>query len=204
MLSFSDLVQYAQNAGFSGNSANTIAAIAMAESSGNPYAINPNDPGGSYGLTQINEGAWGIGAENTLGNPQEAFNQAYAVSNGGTNFSPWSTYTNGQYAQYLPQNSSATGTPDSSNSSGSCGYLIPAFPSFGFPGVTDPTCDGTTSSLSGLSTLIQNASKFLGDLTQGATWERVGVIVIGIILLLVAGWSLATNGFEGTVRTVTK
>jgi len=98
-LSYNQIRQYAVNAGFQGQSADTITQIALAESGGNPYAINASDPhGGSYGLTQIN----GIhsGAQSTYGDPQQAMNMAYSVSNGGTNFSPWSTYTSGAYTRF--------------------------------------------------------------------------------------------------------
>ena len=108
-LSAGQIKQYALNAGFTGSGADTITAIALAESGGNPNAFNPNDPsGGSFGLTQIN----GVhqGAAMTLGNPQEALNQAFTISNGGTNFGPWSTYTNGAYQQYIPAAQAGTQT----------------------------------------------------------------------------------------------
>jgi len=98
-LTYNQIRQYAVNAGFQGQSADTITQIALAESGGNPYAINAADPhGGSYGITQIN----GVhqGAQSAYGDPQQAMNLAYSVSNGGTNFSPWSTYTSGKYTQY--------------------------------------------------------------------------------------------------------
>jgi hypothetical protein len=92
----------ALRAGFDENGANTIAAITVPESSLNPNAYNPNDPhGGSYGLTQIN----GVhpGAREALGNVDRAMELAYKVSNNGTNFRPWSTYTSGAYKPYLAE-----------------------------------------------------------------------------------------------------
>jgi hypothetical protein len=54
---------------------------------------------------QIN-GASHAGAINAL-DPQTSMNDAYTISNGGTDFSPWSTYTTTvpslSYQQYLPQ-----------------------------------------------------------------------------------------------------
>lgn len=99
--SFDQLLQYAQNAGFQGQSAYTAAAIAQAESSGIPSQINWNDPLGSYGLMQINQAAHPGTASEAL-DPQGSFNLAYQISNGGSNFSPWSTYNSGAYAQYMP------------------------------------------------------------------------------------------------------
>jgi len=123
--SYPQLVQLAQNAGFTGQNANTAAAIAMAESSGNPNSIAYNDGGkgyNSYGLMQINgvNDATVGGAQNAL-DPQTSFNQAYILS-GGSNFSPWSTYNSGAYAQYLPSGGAMIG--------GSTGITINAPSSF--------------------------------------------------------------------------
>lgn len=103
---------YASHAGFNATlvpgtsytQIQVITAIAIAESSLNQYAYNPLDPnGGSFGLLQIN----GIHftssfTENDAYNPQRAFNYAYTLSNRGTNFNPWSTFTRGDYKQHIP------------------------------------------------------------------------------------------------------
>lgn len=97
---YPQLVQLASNAGFTGAAATTAAAIALAESSGNPLAVNPNDPSGSFGLLQINQAAH-PGTSTMALDPQGSFNLAYQISNGGTNFNPWSTYTSGAYSKFL-------------------------------------------------------------------------------------------------------
>lgn len=106
-LSYGQVKQLALNAGFTGQSANTITAIVYAESGGNTAAFAPNDGGkgyNSYGLAQIN----GIhtGAVNAV-DPQTSLNMAYQISNNGTNFKPWSTYNNGQYQDFLSSASAA-------------------------------------------------------------------------------------------------
>jgi len=90
-LDYNQLLDLAQKAGFQGQSANMIAHIAQWESGGNPLAINPKDPQGSYGVLQINQAAH-PGTVNEAMNPQEAFNEAFDISKGGTDFRPWSTY----------------------------------------------------------------------------------------------------------------
>ena len=55
--SLSQMIQMAENAGFSGDDAAHIAAIAMAESGGDP---NATGRAGEVGLTQINPHAWGF------------------------------------------------------------------------------------------------------------------------------------------------
>jgi hypothetical protein len=75
----------------------------MAESSGNPYAANEKGEH-SYGLSQINADAHGPIAKTALGNPDQAAKLMFDISKGGSDFSPWSAYKNGQYKQYLDKN----------------------------------------------------------------------------------------------------
>jgi hypothetical protein len=86
-----------------------MAAIAMAESGGNPGAHNPVPPDNSYGLWQINMlGAmgparrreFGITSNEALYNP--AINaRAAAKILKSQGLAAWSTYTNGAYKKYL-------------------------------------------------------------------------------------------------------
>lgn len=106
-LTIEQMRQYAVMAGFRGRAADMMAAIAMAESRGNPYAHNPIFPDDSYGITQINALAHGAKARGAYGNPQRAMELAWEVSKGGTNFMPWSVYKSGAYRQYLRTGSDA-------------------------------------------------------------------------------------------------
>ena len=105
-LSAQQISQYAANAGFTGNSLVTAVAIALAESSGNPNAYNPETAAGaavnqgSYGLWQIYLTAHPEYAGVNLYDPQTNANAAFAIS-GGSNFEPWSTYTSGAYQNQL-------------------------------------------------------------------------------------------------------
>jgi hypothetical protein len=108
MYTYSDLVTLAQNAGFSGNDALTAAAIAMAESSGNPRAYNPETAAGapsgkgSYGLWQIYLNAHPEFEGQDLYDSATNATAAYSVfSDAGNSFSPWSTFKNGTYAQFV-------------------------------------------------------------------------------------------------------
>jgi hypothetical protein len=102
------LVILAQNAGFSESEANTAAAIALAESGGNPHAYNAEEqasapPGkGSFGLWQIYLNAHPEFFNVPLYDAQTNANAAFKVyTEAGNSFSPWSTYKNGAYEQYL-------------------------------------------------------------------------------------------------------
>lgn len=102
--SFSQLVDLARQVGFSGGSENTAAAIALAESGGNPLKVNTNyatDPGGSYGLMQINAASHPGYMTPSIYDPVYNMQAAFDISKQGTNFSPWSTFTKGAYKQYL-------------------------------------------------------------------------------------------------------
>ena len=105
---YDDMLQMARQAGFQGSDATRMAAIAMAESGGNPAAVNRADPGGSYGLTQINGGAHGLAYALEALNPQTAFDHAHDLYARRGNFNDWSTYTSGAYARYLPGGAGAT------------------------------------------------------------------------------------------------
>lgn len=108
-MTFSQLEQLWTQAGGPPSQAPTAAAIALAESQGNPTAINHTDPaGGSFGLWQINgvhapggsatsasSRPWVASMFDPLTNAQEAV--ALYESQG---FKPWSTYTSGAYRAY--------------------------------------------------------------------------------------------------------
>jgi hypothetical protein len=75
-VSMADMVKLAQNAGFQGDDAAHMAALAYAESQGHIGAVGS---AGEIGLTQINPHAWGAEMANSARDPQGAFNAAYKV-----------------------------------------------------------------------------------------------------------------------------
>ena len=98
------MIQMAESAGFKGEDAAHIAAIAMAEGAGKPDATGP---AGEVGLTQINPNAWGFAA--SARDPQQAFNDAFQVYQK-QGWGAWSTdptsknFTPGNsMARFLPQ-----------------------------------------------------------------------------------------------------
>jgi LysM repeat protein len=66
------------------------AEIAMAESGGNQYALSPTD---DFGYWQINASNGSLATYSALGNARSAI----ILSDNGTNWSPWTTYTAGLY-----------------------------------------------------------------------------------------------------------
>lgn len=97
----------AAQAGFTGTGLTDIVAIVEAESSGNPEAINQNTNGSTdYGLAQINS-IHGV-SQSAMFDPAQNLAEAYSLSDGGTNFAPWSTYNSGAYQKYLDEATGAT------------------------------------------------------------------------------------------------
>lgn len=87
-------------AGGSPGSAPIAAAVAMAESGGNSTATGQDSGSVDRGLWQINSVHGNQSTYDVMGNARAAV----AISNGGTNWSPWTTYTSGAYKQYLQTN----------------------------------------------------------------------------------------------------
>ena len=79
-----------EEAGGSGAQAVTAASIAMAESSGQQYATGPF---GERGYWQINPDHGSLSTYDPLGNAKAAV----SISDDGTNWTPWTTYTSGAY-----------------------------------------------------------------------------------------------------------
>lgn len=121
-LSFADLVALATSVGMA--QPEVAAAVAIAESSRDGHLADPSataivtqeqadaynaaHPGGTRHYPERSFGLWQI---NTLAHPQydetqlldPAYNAraALAVSSGGKNWRPWSTFTSGLYRKYL-------------------------------------------------------------------------------------------------------
>lgn len=88
-------------AGGRSQAAPMAAAIAMAESGGNSAAYLQDSNGSTdRGLWQINSVHGAQSTFDVMGNARAAV----AISNNGTNWSPWVTYQTGAYRQFLQQN----------------------------------------------------------------------------------------------------
>lgn len=106
-LSYDELLQLAQDVGF-GCDANIAAAIALAESDGDPQAYNPETQActpegeGSYGLWQIYHKKHHEYPAEQLYDPRNNAREAFMVyAQAGNSFHPWSTFKSGKYQEYL-------------------------------------------------------------------------------------------------------
>jgi Lysozyme like domain len=107
--------------------ASLMAAIAEAESSGNPNALNPTDNGGtqtSWGLWQISDGTHAEVSPN-WNNP--AVNARLALGKlQGSGLSAWGTYDSGAYRAYLNGATTPDGAGISGGSAVDAAYLASA------------------------------------------------------------------------------
>jgi LysM repeat protein len=90
MLGCSGLEALWEAAGGSHAEAFMAAEIAMAESSGQQYALSPTN---DYGYWQINGSHGALATYNPIGNAKAAI----IISNDGTDWNPWTTYVTGAY-----------------------------------------------------------------------------------------------------------
>lgn len=105
-------------AGGSPSKANIAAAIALAESSGNPNSTDYDSNGTvDRGLWQINSIHGTQSTYGTLANAQAAV----AISNDGSDWTPWVTYNSGAYKQFLGGASAIASTSTSTSSVASTG-----------------------------------------------------------------------------------
>ncbi|MGW4647686.1 hypothetical protein [Kitasatospora sp. NPDC004289] len=115
VLTFSQLCELARGAGFGGEDVEIAAAVALAESSGNPDAVGDVDLqdakwGPSIGLFQIRSlrrpQDFGfpdnLRVESALSSPTYNAKTAKAIHAEAGGFGPWSTFTGGAYKAHLP------------------------------------------------------------------------------------------------------
>jgi hypothetical protein len=93
-ISMREAANYALAAGFRGEAAAVIVAIAWAESGGNRYACNYNagDDSWDRGILQINDRWHREITDDQAFDPALAFQAAYIISGGGTRFTEWCAY----------------------------------------------------------------------------------------------------------------
>ena len=101
-------VQIAQvakyNAGFSGQGLVISIAVSLAESSGWTQAVLvDSDCSRDRGLWQINSYWHSEVSDAQAFDPPEAAQAAFTISSSGNDWSPWTTYQNGAYQQYMAE-----------------------------------------------------------------------------------------------------
>jgi Lysozyme like domain len=173
--------QYAQAAGFTGSGLDTIVAIATCESGLNPNNTNTvgNTPQGSVdrGILQFNS-YWHKDVSDACAfNPACAFQQAYRVSQGGTNFNSWTTYKNGCASQKMGATLNASGVTSTS------------------------TGTNVNSALSSLPYGIGGAIVAVQTTLVNAV-EEIGIFLLAIIIIILGVIILNTDEIKGLSHKV--
>jgi hypothetical protein len=103
--------QVAEAAGFQGQHLDEATAVSLAESGAVANIINDTPREYSIGLWQINvkdnqamRDRYGMGTSSDLTKPMVNATVAYNMSHGGTDWSRWSTWANGDYLKYMGEN----------------------------------------------------------------------------------------------------
>jgi hypothetical protein len=188
-LSQSDLYTLAKKAGLPDSSAKVAAAIAMAESGGDPNVHNTNKSTGddSYGLWQINmlgsmgpqrRKQFGILVDSQLIDPTQNAHAMASLSQQGRSFAPWTTYTTTDatrsYKRFMGNTVTDTGKDyNQSILQQHTGISVP-----------DP--------LSGLASIGDATTKTAHWISDSRNWIRVGYVAGGTIL--VTGALIAITG----------
>jgi hypothetical protein len=176
-LSYADIEGIWIKAGGSAGTAPLAAAVAMAESGGNPNALNNNSGTGdlSYGLWQINmigtlgpsrRREFGIQSNSALLDPVTNAKAAVKVSNGGTNFSAWTTFTSGAFKKFLN------------------GSVPPNQASGGTSGPTDTLASFQSDVVSPIVDNVENMLNYI----------YMGILVVGGVLLITGAlWAMSRD-----------
>lgn len=179
MASQSEIYTLALAQGLSPSAAKTAAAIAMAESGGNPRAHNGNAGTGddSYGLWQINmlgalgparRAQLGLSSNDQLFDPVTNAKAMRMISSTGTNFQPWSVYKSGAYQKYM--GADVADDPSWLSKVGSA--------------VTAPIT-GPIEAAQSLSGAVETLNKAARWVSNSENWLRVGYVAGGSVLVVV-------------------
>ena len=167
--------------GFPADQIATGVAIALAESGGKTDALNTANRNGSWdaGLMQINSihgysQAYLFNVQNNIAAALKIYRAA------GNRWTPWATYNSGSYRTFLPRGTVAAGAPAS------------AVPTSGsqFAGA---------SAKGKISISAEQGEGFFAAITNPKTWVRIGLFLMGAIMLLVGTYQMTGIG-ETVIR----
>lgn len=195
-LSWQQVAQYAYNAGFRGQDLAIATAITQPESGRVASVIQSGQPAADtgWGLWQITPGT------NADLDPQTNANQAFAkYQAAGNKFTPWTTYTGGEYKQYLSQATAAAQSVQGSLGSviGNIGSALnPVNQLSGAEAAASGGVGGAITSAIGMG---------VGEAKiQGSQAVNGGQLIVGVLVVLVGGTILflSTNAGKQTVAEV--
>lgn len=169
VLTDSQIAGYAKGAGFPPGEIATAVAVALAESSGRTDATNRNSNGSrDYGLWQINTVHSALLASGDKFNPADNARMAYQIWKS-SGWRAWSSYKSGRYRAYIPRGTAASGSAAIGGGQGT-----------NVVGASFPTLDNPFEAI-----------------TNGGVWARLGIFLLGGILLLIGFIQISGIGRAG-------
>jgi len=177
-----------------------MAAIALAESGGNPQAANKTDNGGtqtSWGLWQISDGTHNEpvqGILNPLTNAQQAVDKYKSQGLGA-----WGTYTSGAFRKFYKGNVSPTSLPQGGGELvGSWGQFWHDVTSpFGAVGSATSGAEGAVGGLIGIENSIAGFLHGLEWFFIPGNWVRI-ICGLGGVALMIPGLKALMQSAQGT------
>lgn len=171
-----------------------MAAIALAESGGNPHAENHNKNG------SIDRGLWQI---NSVHGKQSTFNvaenaRAAVAIRKKEGLKAWSTYNNGAYTQFLTKKNLLSGIKQNESIeslAGLAGILEGKIPGVSKEGKGEKQA---TEALEKTKTPWQGLEEFIDALAEPHTWVRMVEVIGGLVLVYIGIHSMV----EATRPTV--
>lgn len=208
VLSPAQIKGLAEGAGVRGQAAVIATAIALAESGGKTDARNDGDAdpprgwGPSVGLWQVRsridqQGTGGERDASRLYDPMFNARSMATISNGGTNWQPWSVFSSGRYREHL-------GAAQSAVSIQPAEWWDPRdwpYPPGLDPFDPIPDVPGLPDGSNPLDTL-RNLTKLVDLLLDRRTWIRAMQIIGGAVLILVGVLILNRDALMGAAQFV--
>ena len=160
-------------------------AIALAESGGNERAHNRIAPDDSYGLWQINmygelgparRAQFGISSNDALYDIATNAKAMSAISSGGTNWRPWTTFQGARYWFFYPAAVAAATSALAARGAGAAAEGAQGFAA----GVTEPISDVAGAAVEA-AVGVRKAAAWLQDRNN---WFRVAKVVVGGFLVV--------------------
>ena len=183
-------------AGFKGKGAAQMTAVIMAESGGRPLACGNDGTSIDMGLVQLNSAAHPH-ALTSAWNPQLALTQAYATSNGGTDFGAWCS------AWADPKNNCGHQLGDIQQGGAAYQYLKAATAAVGSGGIPAPSVPSLPNPLAGVAGAITTAANNAAKEFQNLSLIAVGTVLMlaGVLVLLLAFRHVAP-GAAGAIKAL--
>jgi hypothetical protein len=194
-----EIAGYARGAGFPADQIPTAVAVALAESGGDPAAVNSANRNGSvdYGLWQINTVHGALLQQGNKFDPAANAKMALSVYRGaGSKWTPWSVYNSRTYLTYMPQGTLAAAAPTTVQNTPGPVAIPGADPGQAIPAVTQAT------PISGLSDTLLAIPRLIATLLSGGFWLRIGAFMLGCILVMFS--VIRLSGAERLAKTGAK